>query len=243
MSTYTSGELAKLCNVTVRTVQYYDSRGILTPYDYSEGGRRLFNDDDLQRLQVICFLKELGFSLNNIADVLKEDNADNILKTLLDKQETDIRSEIAEKEQKLKQIQRIKKSLKNEGNINIEKLNDIANLMGSIKYLKQLRMRLLAGGLALALIEYSTLFYGIITGQWIPFAVGMLVTVAGSIPLTMYYFRYVQYVCPECHKKFKPGYWKLFFAPHTPNTRKLICPCCGHKGYAVEVFSEKENSQ
>ena len=37
MSTYTTGELAKLCGVTVRTVQYYDSRGILAPTELSEG--------------------------------------------------------------------------------------------------------------------------------------------------------------------------------------------------------------
>ena len=40
MSQYTTGELAKLCGVTVRTVQYYDTRGILIPAALSEGGRR-----------------------------------------------------------------------------------------------------------------------------------------------------------------------------------------------------------
>ena len=47
MSKYTTGELAKLCGVTVRTVQYYDSRGILIPSELSEGGRRLYSEDDL----------------------------------------------------------------------------------------------------------------------------------------------------------------------------------------------------
>lgn len=57
MSKYTTGELAKLCNVTVRTVQYYDKRGILIPTELSEGGRRLYSESDLQRLKVICFLR------------------------------------------------------------------------------------------------------------------------------------------------------------------------------------------
>ena len=34
---YTTGEIAKLCGVTVRTVQYYDTRGILIPSELSEG--------------------------------------------------------------------------------------------------------------------------------------------------------------------------------------------------------------
>ena len=37
MSKYTTGEMAKLCGVTVRTVQYYDTRGILIPSALSEG--------------------------------------------------------------------------------------------------------------------------------------------------------------------------------------------------------------
>ena len=41
MSKYTTGEAAKLCGVTVRTVQYYDTRGILIPSELSEGGKNL----------------------------------------------------------------------------------------------------------------------------------------------------------------------------------------------------------
>ena len=64
MSKYTTGEVAKLCGVTVRTVQYYDTRGILAPSELSEGGRRLYSDDDLKRMRVICFLRDLGFSID-----------------------------------------------------------------------------------------------------------------------------------------------------------------------------------
>ena len=42
MSKYTTGEMAKLCNVTVRTVQFYDTKGLLIPSDLTEGGRRLY---------------------------------------------------------------------------------------------------------------------------------------------------------------------------------------------------------
>ena len=51
MSQYTTGEIAKLCGVSVRTVQYYDSRNILTPTALSEGGRRLYSEQDLQKLR------------------------------------------------------------------------------------------------------------------------------------------------------------------------------------------------
>ena len=54
MSKYTTGEMAKLCGVTVRTVQYYDTRGILVPSELSEGGRRLYTEDDLRMMKMIC---------------------------------------------------------------------------------------------------------------------------------------------------------------------------------------------
>ena len=62
MSKFTTGEMAKLCGVTVRTVQYYDTRGILVPGELSEGGRRLYSEDDVKRMKIICFLRELGLS-------------------------------------------------------------------------------------------------------------------------------------------------------------------------------------
>lgn len=40
MSKYTTGEIAKLCGVSVRTVQYYDTRGILTPSQRTLQGRQ-----------------------------------------------------------------------------------------------------------------------------------------------------------------------------------------------------------
>ena len=72
---YTTGEIAKLCGVTVRTVQYYDTRGLLCPSDLTEGGRRLYTEEDVKRLQVICFLRELGLSISVIGELLKEEES------------------------------------------------------------------------------------------------------------------------------------------------------------------------
>ena len=74
MSKYTTGELAKLCNVTVRTVQYYDKRGILIPTELSEGGRRLYSESDLQRQKVICFLREVDVPIDAISELLEEEH-------------------------------------------------------------------------------------------------------------------------------------------------------------------------
>lgn len=71
MSKYTTGDIAKLCGVSVRTVQYYDSRNILVPSELSEGGRRLYSEQDLKRMKVICFLRDAGISINSMENCLQ----------------------------------------------------------------------------------------------------------------------------------------------------------------------------
>jgi len=62
----TVGEIAKKMGVSVRTLQYYDKEGLLSPSSESEGGRRLYTDKDMIQLHQILSLKFLGFSLGDI---------------------------------------------------------------------------------------------------------------------------------------------------------------------------------
>ena len=81
---YTTGEIAKLCGVSVRTVQYYDDRGILTPSTLSEGGRRLYSEADVKRMHIICFLREVGLPINSSAALLAEEKPESIISILLE---------------------------------------------------------------------------------------------------------------------------------------------------------------
>ena len=105
MSKYTTGEIAKLCNVSVRTVQYYDTRGILVPTELSEGGRRLYTEDDLKKCKVICFLRDLDIPINSIAEILAEPNQSSVIGLLLQRQKQILKSEIESNEQKLQNIE------------------------------------------------------------------------------------------------------------------------------------------
>ena len=62
----TTGDLAKIMGVTVRTLQHYDREGLLAPSCISEGGRRLYMNKDVVKLHQILSLKHLGFSLSDI---------------------------------------------------------------------------------------------------------------------------------------------------------------------------------
>ena len=96
MSKYTTGEIAKLCVVSVRTVQYYDSRNILVPSELSEGGRRLYSEDDLKRMRIICFLRAAGLPINSISELFAEERPENIISILLDQQERVLQEELSE---------------------------------------------------------------------------------------------------------------------------------------------------
>lgn len=67
---YTVGQLAKLMDVSVRTLHYYDEIGLLKPSAKSEAGYRYYTKDDLIQLQQILVLKQLGFKLTQIKEML-----------------------------------------------------------------------------------------------------------------------------------------------------------------------------
>lgn len=66
---YSSGEFARMANVTLRTIRYYDQHDILKPSLVTDSGARFYTDSDLARLQQILLLKFLGFSLEDIREM------------------------------------------------------------------------------------------------------------------------------------------------------------------------------
>jgi DNA-binding transcriptional MerR regulator len=62
----TTGELARQCETTVRTVRFYEEEGLIEPVARSEGGHRMFTRAQQQKLQLIMDLREAGLSLDQI---------------------------------------------------------------------------------------------------------------------------------------------------------------------------------
>ena len=238
MSKYTTGEVAKLCNVSVRTVQYYDTRGILVPAELSEGGRRLYSDEDLQKMKIICFLRELGLPINSIGELLSEEDPGSVIVLLLEQQKQLLRQEIAERQTKLDLLEGLRRGLKNVEHFSVESIGDVAKIMSAKQKLRKIRSTMLLTGIPVSLLQWSSILLWILTGIWWPFVVWACVAIPYGIVISRYYFKNVAYICPQCHKVFKPSFKEAFFAGHTPTTRKLKCPHCGHKGYCVETYNE-----
>ncbi len=239
MSKYTTGELAKLCGVTVRTVQYYDTRGILVPSELSEGGRRLYSEDDLRRMKVICFLRELGMPINSISQLLSEEDPGSVITLLLDQQEQSLKEEIKDISEKLSRLEALRKELKSISDISVESIGDAAYTMTNKNKLRKIRLTMLFTGIPVTAIQWVAIILLIVRKIWWPLIVWAVIAIPWGIIISKYYFKNVAYICPQCHSVFKPSFKEVFFANHTPNTRKLTCTSCGHHGFCVEVAAEE----
>lgn len=69
-STMHIGELAERTGLSLRTIRHYDDVGLLPATARSDGGFRIYSEDDFERLMVITQMKPLGFSLEEMAEIL-----------------------------------------------------------------------------------------------------------------------------------------------------------------------------
>ena len=243
MSQYTTGEMAKQCGITVRTVQFYDQKGILVPSALTEGGRRLYSEEDLRQMKIICFLRDTGLSLDTIGKLLKEEDPGSVICILLAQQEQLLQGEIGERREKLDRIAELKNGLKTVSAFSIESIGDIAATMENKKKLSAVHRNLLLAGLPVSLLQIAGILLWIFRGTWWVFAAWAVAAIPYGIWASRYYFRKTAYICPQCHEVFKPGFKEAFFAKHTPKTRKLTCTKCGHRGFCVETYDNSEEKE
>jgi len=65
------GQLAKAAATKVQTIRYYEEIGLITPFQRTEGGHRIYGPEDSRRLKFIRHARELGFGIEEIRQLLK----------------------------------------------------------------------------------------------------------------------------------------------------------------------------
>ncbi len=242
MSKYTTGELAKICGVTVRTVQYYDTRGVLIPSELSEGGRRLYSEDDVKKMKVICFLRDIGLQINTIAQILEDEDPHSVVSILVEQHEQSLKEELECTQHKLDAIRTLKNELKSVDDFSVNSIGDIANIMKTKDKMRKVRINMAIYAILGGIAEIATIALWVVKGLWIPFAIAYAIIFAvGIFWLVPYYYKKVSYICPGCHEVFKPKFKEMFWANHTPKTRKLTCPHCSEKKWCVETYDENSD--
>ena len=65
------GEAAERAGLSIRTIRHYEEAGLIVPSARSDGGFRLYTEPDLDRLRVVKRMKPLGFTLDEMRDLLQ----------------------------------------------------------------------------------------------------------------------------------------------------------------------------
>lgn len=64
------GQVAERTGLSLRTIRFYEENGLVRPTSRSDGGFRLYSDDDVARLEVVKRMKPLGFRLEEMQELL-----------------------------------------------------------------------------------------------------------------------------------------------------------------------------
>jgi len=133
---YSSGEFAKLSGVTKKTLRYYDEKNILKPALLTDSGARLYTNKDLGRLQQILLLKFLGFSLNDIKEMLVKDADNHCLSGFLQIQRKLVEDRIEQLQLVAKAIQNTSFEIENNHDINWSQMLELIHMTGMETSLK-----------------------------------------------------------------------------------------------------------
>ena len=88
----------------------------------------------------------------------------------------------------------------------------------------------------MSFIEIISITLWAVTGNWIPFAVGMPIVILLGCLLTALYYQSIAFICPTCSTGFKLTFNEFFFAMHTPKATNLTCPQCRKKNWCIESY-------
>lgn len=116
----TIGEFSKFCQVTIKTLHYYDKMGLLVPNEVNEWSHyRYYDVSQMQQLNAILRLKDMGFSLEEIGDLLNEGTHKPSQDQIEAKKEL-IKEQMRELSRNLTTLQRLSDSVKH-----VDQMNNI----------------------------------------------------------------------------------------------------------------------
>lgn len=182
---YTTGELAKLCATTVRTVQYYDQRGLLHPSRVSEGSRRLYSEADLQELRLLLYLRSLGLPLETIRKIRSESNRDDLVSTLLEEHIERLEQEVVTRQRQKKEASAFLAALQRGEPVSLQTMQTVATQAEQTEKQQTHRVQVFFC-LAMALVQYGTLFYALLFRNWLVLASGL----GATLILAFFFWRY-----------------------------------------------------
>ena len=133
---YSSGEFARMAQVSVRTIRFYDKQNILKPSYVTPAGARFYTDSDFVKLQQILLLKYLGFSLDDIKGMTVNQMDYHFLRNSLSMQKKLVADKIEQMQLVENAIDNTVSALNNNQQIDWSQMLHLIHLTGMEKSLK-----------------------------------------------------------------------------------------------------------
>ncbi|PNZ26722.1 MerR family transcriptional regulator [Staphylococcus rostri] len=236
MATYAIGDLAKMFNISTRTLQYYDEKGVLPPAYVNDNNYRVYTDQEVEKLKLILLMKTLGMQLKEIQALIQAEGTLDTVRLILDQKHQALEQAIQKQQAQQKQIRAMQQMMNETSQSSITKLQDMDRMIMKNENLKPLRVKTIGFASIGTLSLWSGVWLGAKTSSLTYPLLGVGVSVGLAYYLTKDYYHQVQYMCPNCQHVFIPSMRTFIFASHTPSTRKLTCPSCQFTGQCVEVY-------
>lgn len=125
------GDLAQKTGLSIRTLHYYDEIGLLSPSHRTDVGYRLYSNQDIIRLQQIVSLRQLGFSLKEINECLKDPNLS--LQQTIDLHRAKVKEQMSLSRTLLKRLNVISTELQTTQSIAVENLIQVMETVSMSK--------------------------------------------------------------------------------------------------------------
>lgn len=131
-ATWTIGQLAKRTGMSVRALRHYDEIGLLSPLRRTDSGYRLYVGEDIRRLHRIKTLRQLGFSLPEIKDLL--DRAGASPRQLVDDHLRHLHEHIALEQRLCERLDGLARRLSAAENVSSEDFLDTIEVMSMVEH-------------------------------------------------------------------------------------------------------------
>ncbi|MCM3518979.1 MerR family transcriptional regulator [Staphylococcus xylosus] len=242
MTQYQTGELAKQCGVSIRTIQYYDKKGLLTSTKTEDNGRRVFDTQSKQDLEIILILKRFGFSLKDIKKIIVEENKLKTIRSMIEQRVLNIEHEIQKNKMLLSEMEQFKSYIGKDSEAPLNKLLETSQYVANKGIMSTLTRSIIYRVLPVVIVQYTALLTSIITRKWWPNFVVLPFLIIFAVYFTNFIYKRLMYVCPNCQEVFRPNIKSWLFASHTPKTRKLQCPNCHETSHCMAIGQRIEDS-
>jgi DNA-binding transcriptional MerR regulator len=133
---YSIGEIAEKTGVSIRTLHFYDEKGLLIPEKHPSSGHRIYSDWDIKALHKIMTLKFLGYRLDQISEMIHKSSFDIGLMDFLQMQQKKLEKDKEQINVSLSSIKRTMALIKSEGEVDS---NILMSLISSMQTEKEQR--------------------------------------------------------------------------------------------------------